>query len=49
MLYLTLNSTVIAVALAVGLDIGEITKEDSRGVIPSRHQISGKLGQTLKS
>ena len=37
----------IPMALAVGLDIGEITKEESRGVIPSRHQISSKLGQTL--
>ena len=37
----------IPMALAVGLDIGEITKEESRGVIPSRHQIIGKLGQTL--
>ena len=39
----------IPMALAVGLDIGEITKEESRGVIPSRHQINGKLGQTLKA
>jgi len=39
----------IPMALAVGLDIGEITKEESRGVIPSRHQISSKLGQTLKA
>ena len=37
----------IPMALAVGLDIGEITKEESRGVIPSRHQINSKRGQTL--
>ena len=29
----------IPMALAVGLDIGEITREDSRGVIPSRRRI----------
>ena len=37
----------IPMALAVGLDIGEITKEESRGIIPSRHQISSEGGQTL--
>ena len=37
----------IPMALAVGLDIGKITKQESRGVIPSRHQISSKRGQTL--
>jgi hypothetical protein len=39
----------IPMALAVGLDISEITKEESRGVIPSRRQISSKLGQTLRA
>jgi len=37
----------IPMALAVGLDIGEITKEESRGVLPSRCVMSSKREQTL--
>jgi len=37
----------IPMALAVGLDISRITKEESHGVIPSRHQIRRELKQTL--
>ena len=36
----------IPMALAVGLDISEITKDDSHGVIPSRHQI--RIGKDQK-
>jgi len=34
-------------AEAVGLDIGEITREESRGAIPSRRRMSTERGQTL--
>ncbi len=37
----------IPMALAVGLDISKITREESRGVIPSRHQIRRGKNQTL--
>ena len=37
----------IPMALAIGLDIGKITKKDSEGIIPSRHQIQSGKGQTL--
>ena len=37
----------IPMALAVGLDIGEITKEESLGVIPSRHRIRSGRDQEL--
>ena len=36
----------IPMALAVGLDIGEITKDDSHVFIPSRHQI--RIGKDQK-
>ncbi len=34
-------------ALAVGLDIGGITKEESHGIIPSRHRIKSEKDQQL--
>ena len=37
----------IPMALAVGLDIGEITKEESMGVIPSRQQIWSERDRQL--
>ena len=37
----------IPMALAVGLDIGAITKEESLGIIPSRHRIWSRKGQQL--
>ena len=37
----------IPMALAVGLDISKITKNESHGVIPSRHRIGSGLNQKL--